>query len=58
VLDVHNRDGIVIENRGDIFRGKLVCRVADEKTSLADSTVTNDHAPKQSDGQRHGQLLK
>jgi hypothetical protein len=43
--DVHNRDGIVVEDCGNIFRGKLVCRVADEKTCLSDRTVTDDHAP-------------
>ncbi len=44
-LDVHNRDGIVIEDCRDVFRGELVRRVADEKTCLSDSTVTDDDAP-------------
>lgn len=45
-LDVHDRDSIVIEDRRDVFRGKLVRRVADEKTCLSDRTVTDDHAPR------------
>ena len=41
----HYSDGIVIEYRRNIFGGKLVRGVADKKTCLADSTVTNDDAP-------------
>ena len=43
---IHNRDGVVVENCGHIFRGELVRRVADEKTCLADGTVTDDHTPR------------
>lgn len=42
----HNRDSIVVEDGRDVFRGELVRRVADEKTRLAHSTVTNDNAPR------------
>lgn len=41
----HYSDGVVVEDRRDIFRGKLVCGVADKETCLADSTVTDDDAP-------------
>jgi hypothetical protein len=41
----HDGDGVVVEDGGDIFRGELVRGVADEKTCLADSTVTDDDAP-------------
>jgi hypothetical protein len=41
----HYSDGIVIENGRDVFRGKLVRGVADEKAGFADGTVTDDHAP-------------
>jgi len=41
----HYSDGVVVEDRGNIFGGELVRGVADEKTCLADSTVTNDDAP-------------
>lgn len=44
LFDVHDRDSIVIEDCGNVFRGELVCRVADEKTCLSDRTVTDDHA--------------
>ena len=39
--DLHNGHGIVVKDGGDIFRGELVCRVAYEEASLADSTVTD-----------------
>ena len=56
--DIHNRDGIVVEDCRHVFRGELVCRVADEKTCLANRTVADDHAPKtQLLGQRQAQLL-
>jgi hypothetical protein len=41
----HYSDGVVVEDRGNIFGGKFVRGVADEKTCLADSTVANDDAP-------------
>jgi hypothetical protein len=41
----HNGDGVVVEDCGDIFRGELVCGVANEKTCLADRTVADDDAP-------------
>lgn len=42
---LHDGDRIVIEYRRDIFGGELVGGVTDEKTCLADSTVTDDDAP-------------
>ena len=41
----HYSDGVVIEDRRDIFGGKLVRGVADKETCLADSTVADDDAP-------------
>lgn len=41
----HNGHGVVVEDSRDIFRGEFVCRVADEETCLADSTVTDDDTP-------------
>lgn len=41
----HNGHGVVVEDGRDIFRGELVCRVADEETCLADGTVTDDDTP-------------
>ena len=41
----HDSNSIIIEDGRDIFRGKFVGRVADEKTCLADSTVTDDDTP-------------
>lgn len=45
-VDSHNRNCVVVEDCRDIFGGKLVCCVADEKTGLSNSTVTNDDAPR------------
>lgn len=42
---LHDSDRIVVEDRRDIFRGELVGGVTDEKTCLADSTVTDNDAP-------------
>jgi hypothetical protein len=41
----HHRDRIVVEDRGHIFRGELVRRVADEKTGFSYSTVTDYYTP-------------
>lgn len=41
----HNSDGVVVEDRWDIFGRELIRGVADEETCFADSTVTNDDAP-------------
>lgn len=41
----HYSDGVVVENRRNIFRGELVRSIADEKTCLADGTITDDDAP-------------
>jgi hypothetical protein len=41
----HYSDGIVIEDRRNIFGGEFVRGVADKKTCLADSTITNDDTP-------------
>lgn len=46
VLNVHYGNGIVIEDSRDVFGGELVCCVADEKTCLAHSTVSDDDAPR------------
>jgi len=45
--DVHNRDGVVIEDCGYIFRGEFVGCVANEETCLANGTVTDDDASAQ-----------
>jgi hypothetical protein len=39
----HDSNGIVIEDGWDIFGGEFVGRVTDEKTSLAHSTITDNH---------------
>lgn len=39
----HNGNCIVVEDSRDVFGREFVCRVADEKTGLANSTVTDDH---------------
>jgi hypothetical protein len=44
----HHSDGVVVEDGRDVFRRKLVRGVADEETCLADRTVANDDAPKES----------
>src|SRR4051794_30413095 len=41
-MDSHYRDGIVIEDCRNVFGREFVCRVADEKTSLAHGTITDD----------------
>lgn len=41
----HDGHGVVVEDRGDVFRGKLVGGIADEQTCLADRTVADDDAP-------------
>jgi hypothetical protein len=41
----HDSHGVVVENCGNVFRGKLVRGVADEQTCLADSTVADDDTP-------------
>lgn len=40
---LHYSNGIVIEHSRNIFRGELVCRVADQKASLSNSTVTDNY---------------
>jgi hypothetical protein len=40
--NVHDCNGIVIEHGGNVFGGELVGSVADEKTSLANCTVSNN----------------
>lgn len=45
-MNLHDSDSVVIENGRDIFRGELVGCVADQKTCLADSTVTDDNTPR------------
>ena len=42
--DLHDSDGIVVKDGGDVFGGELVGRVADQETCLPDSTVANDDA--------------
>lgn len=41
----HYGHGIVVEDCGDIFRGKFVGGIADEETCLADRTVADDDTP-------------
>jgi hypothetical protein len=41
----HDSHGVVVEDCGNVFRGKLVRGVADEETCLADRTVADDDAP-------------
>lgn len=40
--DLHYGDGIVVKDSRDVFRGELVCSIANEKTGFADGTVSND----------------
>ena len=42
----HDSDSIIVEHRRDIFGRKLVCSVADKQTSLANSTVSDNDAPR------------
>lgn len=44
--DLHDGNRIVVKNRGDIFRGELVCCVGDEQTCLSHRTVTNHDTPR------------
>lgn len=44
-INSHYGDGVVIKDGRDIFRGELVGCVADEKTSLSDSTIADNDAP-------------
>lgn len=39
----HYSDGVVVKHGRNVFGGKLVGRVADEKTCLAHGTVTDDN---------------
>lgn len=41
VSNLHYRDCIIVEDCRNVFRGELVCRVADEKARLTNSTVAN-----------------
>lgn len=41
----HNSNGIVVKDGGHIFRGEFVGRVADQKTGLANSTITDNYTP-------------
>lgn len=43
--NVHDGDGIVVENCRHIFRGELIRCIADEETCLSNGTVTDDYAP-------------
>jgi hypothetical protein len=43
--DIHDGDGIVIEDGRDVFGGEFVGGVADEETCLSHGTVTDDNAP-------------
>lgn len=42
---VHYRDGIVVEDGGNVFRRELVGGIADEQARLTDGTVTDDDTP-------------
>jgi len=53
----HYGHGVVVEDCGDIFRGKLVGRIADEKTCLADSTVADDNTPAEKMGLVRGCMV-
>lgn len=44
--DSHNGDGVVVKDSRDIFGGKLVGRIADEQTGLANSTIADDDTPR------------
>jgi hypothetical protein len=41
--DIHHRDGIIIKNGRNVFRGELVCCVTDEEASLSYSTIADDN---------------
>ena len=43
--DLHDRHSIVVEHRRDVFGREFVCGIADEETSLANGTVTDNHTP-------------
>lgn len=47
---LHDCDGVVVEDCGDIFGGELVGGVTDEETCLSDRTVTDDNASVDKDG--------
>jgi hypothetical protein len=49
---LHDGDGIVVEDRGNVFRWKLIRGIAYKQTGLADCTVAYNNAPKSSTGQR------
>lgn len=42
----HNRNCVIVKDGRDIFRRELVRCITDEKTGLADGTVTDDDAPR------------
>ena len=44
---LHDSNRIIIENRGDVFGGKLVCCVGDEQTCFSHGTVSNHDTPKE-----------
>ncbi len=45
VWDLHDSDGIVVEDSGDIFGRELVRGVADQETSLSNGTVAYHDTP-------------
>jgi hypothetical protein len=42
--DLHDSNCIIVKDSRDVFGREFVCCVADEETSLAHRTVTDDHA--------------
>jgi hypothetical protein len=45
-IDLHDGDGIVVEDGRDIFGGELVCCVRDQKTGLSHGTISDDDTPR------------
>lgn len=43
--DLHDSDGIVVKDCGDVFRREFVGRVADQETGLSYSTVAHYDTP-------------
>jgi hypothetical protein len=42
---LHYRDGIVVKDGWNIFRGKFVGGIGDQKARLANSTISNNDTP-------------
>ena len=43
--NLHDGHGIVVKDRGHVFRGEFIGGVADQQTRLSHRTVADHHAP-------------